>query len=112
MPVCVGVNQVTLLGRAGNDAEMRGTEAYPVVQFSMATHINYQKGEEMLQNTVWHRISVFRPGLRESVYQNLKKGQRVLVQGRLGYYEKRNPEDDTIIHRTASIVANDVVLFA
>ncbi|KAF2364096.1 Single-stranded DNA-binding protein [Trinorchestia longiramus] len=102
------VNQVILLGRAGNDAELRGTDSFPVVQFSVATQVHYQKGDETVQNTVWHRVSVFKPGLKDIVYNNLKKGQRVFVQGRLGYYEKRNPEDDTIIHKTASIIAHDV----
>lgn len=67
---------------------------------------------DTVQNTVWHRISVFRPGLRESIYQNLKKGQRVLVQGRIGYLERKDPNDETIVNRTVSIVAHEVVLFS
>ena len=66
---------------------------------------------ETVQNTVWHRVSVFRPGLRESILQNLKKGQRVLVQGRIGYLERKDPNDETIVNKTVSIVAHDVVLF-
>jgi single-stranded DNA-binding protein len=42
----VGVNRVTLLGRAGADAEMRGSER-PVVMFSLATSQSYRSESGM-----------------------------------------------------------------
>lgn len=36
------INTVTLLGRVGGNPQLRGTEAHPVVTFSMATHTNYK----------------------------------------------------------------------
>lgn len=105
------VNQVLLLGRVGGNPEKRGTEQHPVVTFSMATHTNYRKGDDLIQQTDWHRIAVFKPYLRESVYRYLSKGQRVMIQGRLGYLERRDPEDNSLIMKTATIVADEVIFF-
>lgn len=105
------INQVLLLGRVGAAPEKRGTEEHPVVTFSVATHNNYRKGEDMIQQTDWHRIAVFKPFLRESVYRYLNRGQRVMVQGRIGYLERRDPENNQLIMKTATIVADDVIFF-
>lgn len=105
------LNQVMLLGRVGGAPEKRGTEEHPVVTFSVATHTNYRKGEDLIQQTDWHRIAVFKPFLRESVYRYLTRGQRVMVQGRIGYLERRDPENNQLIMKTATIVAEDVIFF-
>lgn len=105
------LNQVMLLGRVGGAPEKRGTEEHPVVTFSVATHNNYRKGEDLIQQTDWHRIAVFKPFLRESVYRYLARGQRVMVQGRIGYLERRDPENNQLIMKTATIVAEDVIFF-
>ncbi|XP_068240933.1 single-stranded DNA-binding protein, mitochondrial isoform X1 [Palaemon carinicauda] len=104
------LNQVMLLGRVGANPEKRGTEEHPVVTFSLATHTNYRKQDDLIQQTDWHRIAVFKPYLRDTVYQYMTKGQRVMVQGRLGYLERKDPNDDSII-KTATIVAEDVIFF-
>ncbi|KAK7477202.1 hypothetical protein BaRGS_00031587, partial [Batillaria attramentaria] len=69
------VNQVTLLGRVGRDAETRGSESHPVVVFSVATNNVYTKADgKTVARVEWHRVSVFKPGLREKVAALLKKG--------------------------------------
>ncbi|MPC55177.1 Single-stranded DNA-binding protein, mitochondrial [Portunus trituberculatus] len=103
----LALNQVMLLGRVGGAPEKRGTEEHPVVTFSVATHTNYRKGDDLIQQTDWHRIAVFKPFLRESVYRYLTRGQRVMVQGRIGYLERRDPENNQLIMKTATIVAED-----
>ena len=40
--VVSAINTVTLLGRAGGEAQKRGTDEHPVVIFSLATHTNYK----------------------------------------------------------------------
>lgn len=64
---------------------------------------------ETTQKTEWHRICIFKPNLRETVQTYLKKGQRVLVNGRLAYGEIQTAAGDT--KETASIVADEVVFF-
>lgn len=104
------INQVMLLGRVGANPEKRGSEQHPVVTFSLATHTNYRKQDDLIQQTDWHRIAVFKPYLREAVYRYMTKGQRVMVQGKLGYLERKDPNDN-IVMKTATIVADEVIFF-
>ncbi len=51
-----------------------------------------------------------RPYLRDSVHQNVSKGQRVMVQGRIMY---GSVEDKTgNVRHTTTIVADDVIRFS
>lgn len=102
------INQVTLLGRVGINPQKRGTFDHPVVVFSMATHHNYKQASgDLLQKTDWHRISVFRPYLRDKIEKYLVKGQRVLVQGRITYGEYKDDNEETKMATT--IIADDVI---
>ncbi|XP_015379971.1 PREDICTED: single-stranded DNA-binding protein, mitochondrial [Diuraphis noxia] len=104
------INKVTLLGRVGADPQKRGTEEHPVVVFSLATHQNYiNNNEESTQKTDWHRIVVFRPGLRDTVYNYLQKGQRVHISGRLIYGELKDESGTS--RTTTSIAADDIIFF-
>ena len=69
------MNQVLLLGRVGADPALKGSEAHPVVMFSLATNSNYRSATEGLkQKTEWHKISLFKPYLRDLALANMKKG--------------------------------------
>lgn len=57
----------------------------------------------------WHRICVFKPSLREMVYNYMKKGQRVFVSGKINYGEITNQTGDKV--STTSIIADDVIFF-
>jgi len=104
------INKVTLLGRVGANPQKRGTEEHPVVVFSLATHQNYiNNNEESTQKTDWHRIVVFRPGLRDTVYNYLQKGQRVHISGRLIYGELKDESGTS--RTTTSIAADDIIFF-
>ncbi|XP_021244197.1 single-stranded DNA-binding protein, mitochondrial isoform X1 [Numida meleagris] len=89
------MNRVQLLGRVGQDPIMRQVDGKnPVTIFSLATNEMWRTGEnevaqtgDISQKTTWHRISVFRPGLRDVTYQYVKKGSRLYVEGKLDYGE-------------------------
>uniref|UniRef100_A0A8C7UI08 Single-stranded DNA binding protein 1 n=1 Tax=Oncorhynchus mykiss TaxID=8022 RepID=A0A8C7UI08_ONCMY len=89
------INRVQLLGRVGQDPVMRQVEGRnPVTIFSMATNEMWRSGDvetspagDVSQKTTWHRVSIFKPGLRDVAYQYVKKGSRVLVEGKLDYGE-------------------------
>ncbi|KAF7993183.1 hypothetical protein HCN44_006243 [Aphidius gifuensis] len=100
---------VQLLGRVGADPQKRGSEQHPVVVFSLATHTNYKTDGELTQKTDWHRVCVFKPNLREAIYQHLTKGQRVMVNGRLSYGEIK--DDSGMTKPTTAIIADDIVFF-
>ncbi|KAF0029868.1 hypothetical protein F2P81_018973 [Scophthalmus maximus] len=89
------INRVQLLGRVGQEPVMRQVDGRnPVTIFSMATNEMWRSGEgemtstgDISQKTTWHRVSVFKPGLRDVAYQHVKKGSRLLVEGKLDYGE-------------------------
>ncbi|XP_043604210.1 single-stranded DNA-binding protein, mitochondrial [Bombus pyrosoma] len=104
------INQVTLLGRAGGNAQKRGNDEHPVVIFSLATHNNYRYSNgDLMQRTEWHRICVFKPTLRDTVLNYLKKGQRVYVLGKISYGEFK--DDDGTTRSSTSIIADDIIFF-
>ncbi|XP_017469559.1 PREDICTED: single-stranded DNA-binding protein, mitochondrial [Rhagoletis zephyria] len=104
------VNNVTILGRVGADPQMRGSVEHPVVMFSVATHANYRyENGDWAQRTEWHRVVVFKPALRDTVMQHLKKGQRTMVQGKITYGEITDQSGNQ--KTTTSIIADDVIFF-
>jgi len=64
---------------------------------------------ESTQKTDWHRIVVFRPGLRDTVYNYLQKGQRIHISGRLIYGELKDESGTS--RTTTSIAADDIIFF-
>ena len=80
--------KLILIGNLGRDPEMRFTaDGKPVTSFSMATSRKYKDKEE----TAWFRITVFGPQA-ESCNQYLKKGSKVLVEGRLNPDSNGSPK--------------------
>ncbi|MBN3292455.1 SSBP protein, partial [Polypterus senegalus] len=110
------MNRVQLLGRVGQDPVMRQVEGRnPVTIFSMATNEMWRSGEgetgftgDVTQKTTWHRISVFRPGLRDVAYQYVKKGARVMVEGKIDYGEY---VDKNNVRRQATTIIADNIIF-
>ena len=82
--------KLILIGNLGRDPEMRFTaDGKPVTSFSMATSRKYKDKEE----TAWFRITVF--GVQaEHCNQYLKKGSKVLVEGRLNPDSNGGPRVD------------------
>lgn len=74
-------DQLTIIGRAGADAEMRYLDnGNPVTSFSVAVDRSYNdKNGELVKRTIWYRVSVF--GKFAETCQNIKKGERVFVVG-------------------------------
>jgi single-strand DNA-binding protein len=73
-----------IVGNLGKDPEMRYTPAgQAVTSFSVATSRQYnnQQGQQV-KETIWFRVSVFGKQA-ESCSQYLKKGSKVVVEGRL-----------------------------
>ncbi|GAA6069706.1 single-stranded DNA-binding protein, mitochondrial [Tachysurus ichikawai] len=110
------INRVQLLGRVGQDPVMRQVEGRnPVTIFSMATNEMWRSGEgevsqtgDVSQKTTWHRISVFKPGLRDVAYNYVKKGSRILVEGKLDYGEY---VDKNNVRRQATTIIADNIVF-
>lgn len=69
---------------------------------SFFIHFSFETGE-IQQKTEWHRISIFKPHLRTTVSQNVRKGHRVFIDGRLVYGEIVDARG--LAHTTSTIVA-------
>jgi len=75
---------IIIVGNVGRDPEMRYTPAgQAVTSFSVATNRQYTTGNgEQVKETIWFRISAWgKTG--EVCNQYLKKGSKVLIEGRL-----------------------------
>ena len=73
-----------IVGNLGKDPEMRYTPSgQAVTSFSVATSRQYTAGNgEQVKETVWFRVSAWGK-TAEVCNQYLKKGSKVLVEGRL-----------------------------
>ncbi|XP_076652747.1 mitochondrial single stranded DNA-binding protein isoform X2 [Halictus rubicundus] len=108
------INQITLLGRVGNDPQKKGNDEHPLVTFSLATHSNYKYDSnniagDFMQKTDWHKVCVFKPMLRETVTNYLKRGQRILVMGRISYGEFK--DSDGQAKYSTAVIADEIVFF-
>ena len=104
------INNVQILGRVGAHPQKRGNDEHPVVVFSLATNSSYRyETGDVSQKTEWHRVCVFKPTLRDMILNYMKKGNRVLVNGRL-MYGSFTGEDGSLKNST-SIVADDIIFF-
>lgn len=96
-------NKVILMGRIGNDLELKSSaQGKPYVRMSLATH-NYKPGEE--PTTHWHRVVVF-GSQAEHCSTFLRKGSQVMIDGSLEvrtYNDKEGRKNTTV-----SVIARHV----
>lgn len=80
----MSVNKVILLGRLGNNPEIRYTpNGQAVANFNIATSESWNdKSGQKQERTEWHRIVVWAK-LAELCGQYLSKGRQVFIEGRL-----------------------------
>ena len=75
---------IIIVGNVGKDHEMRYTPSgQAVTSFSVATNRQYTAGNgEQVKETIWFRVSTWGK-TAEVCNQYVKKGSKVLVEGRL-----------------------------
>jgi len=92
------LNRVTLIGNLGGDPEVRSLrDGNTIVTFSLATSERWKDrtSGEIREQTEWHRIVIFNPGLAKLAEQYLRKGSKVLVEGKLrtSKWQDQNGQD-------------------
>lgn len=103
-----GVNRAIIIGRLGQDPEVKYfQDGSAVCNFSVATSQEWKDKAtgEKREKTEWHRIVAFRK-LAELCAQYLAKGRQVYIEGRL---QTRQWEKEGQTHYTTEIVANNLV---
>lgn len=98
------MNTITVIGNVGQDPELKYTASgKPIAKFSVAD----TRGKDEAKQTQWHRVTVF-DEQAEVVVEQVRKGARVLVTGRLQIDEYTDKDGNK---RTSyDIVADDVCL--
>lgn len=101
-----GLNKVMIIGRLGNDPELKYTpQGQAVCSMTLATDESYKKESgEMVNKVEWHRIVLWR-FLAENAGKYLKKGSQVYIEGKL---QTRMWEKDNQKHYTTEIVASEM----
>ena len=80
----LNMNRATLLGHAGRDPEIRDlNKGGKAAVFTLATTEKWKDGDgNPAEATEWHRVVVYGPVVK-AVEAMLKKGDRVMVEGRI-----------------------------
>ena len=86
------LNKVTLIGRLGQDPEVREVGTSKVANFSIATDESYtDRSGNKVEKTEWHKIVMWNKAA-ENAQAFLKKGSLVYVEGKI---ETRSWENDS-----------------
>ena len=82
---------IIIVGNVGRDPEMRYTPSgAAVTSFSVATSRNYNSQGQNVKETIWFRVSCW--GRQAEIANTyVKKGQKILVEGRLVADPSGNP---------------------
>jgi single-strand DNA-binding protein len=82
------INRVTLMGYLGSDPEFKYTpKGTAVARFSLGTKEKYKDASGVAQEkTIWHRIVAWGK-LAEICGKHLRKGQRIVIEGKISYNE-------------------------
>ncbi len=103
-----GVNKVILVGRLGNDPEVRAMPSGgTVANVSLATSESWRdkKTGEQQERTEWHRI-VFYNRQAEVVRDYLRKGSQIFIEGslRTNKWQDKNGQD----RYTTEVIASNM----
>ena len=80
------LNKVLLIGRLGNDPEIKQMQnGKSVARLSVATSESWKDKNtgEKKEKTEWHRVVIFNEGLVGVVQKYLKKGAQIYIEGQL-----------------------------
>ena len=99
------MNQLTLIGFTGQDAEVHYTQNGTLVTtLSVATKESWKNGDGAWQSrSEWHRVVLF--GALAEYSRTLTKGSLVMVQGAM---RSREYEKDGVKHRVFEVRAETI----
>jgi single-strand DNA-binding protein len=103
----VSLNKAMIIGNLGADPEMRYTpNGQAVTEFRVAVNRRYRgQNDEWMEETEWFRVVAWGP-LAERTAENLRKGRKVYVEGRLRTRQWEDKEGQK--RYTTELVASQV----
>ena len=100
-----GVNKVILIGRLGQDPEIKNVNGTKVANFSIATTESYKdKNGYKVENTEWHNIVIW-GGLADVVESYVHKGDQLYLEGKL---MTRKWEKEGVTYSRTEVVCNQM----
>jgi single-strand DNA-binding protein len=104
-----GLNKVMLIGRLGQDPEMRYTPSgKPLTKFQLAVNRSWTTADsEKKSETEWFTV-VSWGKLAEICNQYLTKGRQVYLEGRL--HSRSWKDDDGGTHSSIEVVAQEMIM--
>ena len=101
-----GVNKVTIVGRLGQDPEMKAVgQGSTVTRLNVATSESWVgKDGQKQERTEWHRVVVWGK-LAEICAKYLSKGKQVYLEGKL---QTRSWDDNGVKKYSTEIIASSV----
>lgn len=106
----MSVNQVHLLGRCGQDPEVRivGQNNVKRAGFSLCTGSKYKTNDGRdVDDTAWHNIIAWR-GLADLAEQYIRKGCQLFVIGHLSY--RKYTDSNNVERYVTEIIADKIEL--
>lgn len=106
-----GMNKVFLIGRVGQDPELRHARSggQPWCSLSVATSRARREGEEWVEETDWHKVKVF-GAQAENCQRFVRRGSLVAIEGALSY--NRWQDEAGVAHVTTSVAADRVTFLS
>ena len=104
-----GLNKVLLIGRLGQDPEMRYTPTgRPLTKFQLAANRSWTTADgEKKTETEWFNVVAWGK-LAEICNQYLNKGQLVYVEGRL--HNRRWKDDNGVNHSSVEVITQEMIM--
>ena len=101
-------NSVKLIGHVGKDPEVKTFGDRTKAAFSIATTDNYKNAKgEKVEDTQWHNIVIWGK-LADVAEKYLKKGQEIVVEGRLVHRDFETDKGEK--RHITEINVNDLVM--
>lgn len=99
----MSLNQAQLIGSIGSSEVRTTAGGKQVLNFTLATNFSYKQGEEWVNGTDWHKVTVFSPS--QYLAENIIKGAKVYVSGpmKTDQFEKNG-----VKMSSTKIIGNDV----
>ena len=101
------INKAILIGNVGQEPETAVlSTGKKVSKLSLATSMKFRKGDEIVNQTIWHNIIAW-GGLADVVEAYVKKGSKVYIEGHITY---RNYEADGVKKYITEIIVENIRL--